>query len=88
MGEKGLLDGKELEGKIGEVGSYSVDVDSKLNVKIEAIVSTVQGGVTIESRNSVEAPLMEIIKKACLKNNVSWDEKTIAGIELLLGLSS
>lgn len=85
MTEK-LLEGKELEGKIGNVGSYSVDVDEKLNVKIEAVISTVESGVTIESRNSVSAPLMEIIKAACLKNNVTWDEKAIATAEMLLGI--
>lgn len=79
-----MLEGKELEGNIGNVGSYSVDVDNALNVKIEAIISTVQGGLTIESRNSVTAPLMEIIEAACKKNSITWDESVIAGFKMLL----
>lgn len=82
-----LLEGKELEGKIGNVGSYSIDVDSGLNVKIEAVISVVESGIKISSVNSVEAPLMEILEKACLKNNIDWDESAIAGFKALLKLA-
>jgi len=82
-----MLEGKELEGKIGNVGSYSVDVDDSLNVKIEAIISTEQSGVLLESKNAVSAPLLMILEKACLKNNVTWDETVIGGLKMLLKIA-
>lgn len=82
-----MLDGKELKGNIGNIGSYSVDVDNALNVKIEAVVSIVEGGVVIESKNSVSAPLMEIIEAACKKNSITWDESVIAGFKALLKMA-
>ena len=82
-----MLDGKELKGNIGNIGSYSVDVDNALNVKIEAVVSIVEGGVVIESKNSVSAPLMEIIEAACKKNSITRDESVIAGFKALLKMA-
>lgn len=87
MGDKKLLDGKEFEQKIGEVGNVSIDVDSDLNVKIEVVIETVQAGVTIKSSNSASAPLLSIIEAACLKNNITWDESLIAGVKLLLKMA-
>jgi hypothetical protein len=82
-----MLEGKEIEGKIGNIGSYSVDVDNALNVTIEATISVLEGGIAIKSSNSVSAPLMEIIEKACLKNSITWDESAIAGFKALLKLA-
>lgn len=82
-----MLEGKELEGKLGEVGSYSVDVDSKLNVVLALEVAhEVEGVVKVSSKNSAEVHLFAILEKACAKNSVHWDEALLGQFKVLLGV--
>lgn len=84
----GMLEGKEMEGKIGEVGNYYVDVTKeggvKIGVSIEAKVA--DGDVTVKSDNSAEAHVLTILEKIAAKNDKTWDEAVIAQVKMLLGL--
>jgi hypothetical protein len=64
-----MLEGKEIEGKIGNIGAYSVDV--KGNGELEVMV-----GVNIN--------LIEQLKKLAAKTSTPIDDKAIEWIEALL----
>lgn len=66
-----MLEGKELEKKIGEWGSVSVDVTPKLEVIVEM-------GVKID--------LIAEAKKLAAKTNTPIDDQAIAWLEKLTGL--
>jgi hypothetical protein len=63
------LEGKELEGKIGTVGAYSVDI--KANGELEVMV-----GVNVK--------LVEELKKLAAKTSTPIDDAAIAWVESML----
>jgi hypothetical protein len=65
-----MFEGKELEGKIGDVGAYSVDLTSKGEVEIMV-------GVKID--------LVAEAKKLAAKTSTPLDDKAIAWLEILMG---
>jgi len=79
-----MLEGKELEGKIGDKGSYSIDVDSALNVEIKV------GGGNLET-DGVEVggyaklTLWKILEKAALATDTKWDDEAISAIKKVFG---
>lgn len=64
-----MLEGKELEGKIGNVGEYFVDANDKGEIEI---------GV------SVKIDLLAEIKKLAAKSQTPIDDAAIAWIEKLI----
>ena len=65
-----MFDGKEVEGKIGEVGEYFVDVDSH---------GVVQIGMTIKVDLIAEA------KKLAAKTGTPLDDQALAWLALIMG---
>lgn len=65
-----MLEGKELEGKIGSVGEYSVDVDDK-------------GVVTVSVGAKID--LLDELQKLAAKSNTTLDDKIVAYLKLFLG---
>lgn len=65
-----MLEGKELEGKIGSVGEYSVDVDNK-------------GVVTVSVGAKID--LLEELQKFAAKTSTTLDDKIVAYLKLFLG---
>ena len=65
-----MLEGKEVEGKMGEYGNYSVDITPK--GKIIAAVS-------------VEIDIVGELKKLAAKTTNKVDDKMVAMIEAALG---
>lgn len=82
----GMLEGKEVEVKIGDVGSVSVDVSKEGIVKVELIASKELEGIKLKTESSAEVPLFVILEKQCAKNNVTWDEALISQLKVILGL--
>lgn len=64
------LEGKELEGKIGNVGTYFVDADDKGNIEI---------GV------SVKVDLIAELQKLAEKSGKAWLKAGADGLAKLLG---
>ena len=83
-----MLEGKEVEGKIGDVGSYELDVDDKGKVKITATISKDLGHTKISSANSVETDIFAIAQLIAVQTKTELDDKAIAALKGLLGISS
>lgn len=82
----GLLEGKEIEKKIGDIGSVSVDVTKEGKVILEVVAEYKADGLVAKSANSAEVELFVILEKVCAKNNVTWDEALISQLKVVLGL--
>lgn len=82
----GILDGKEVEVKIGDVGSLSVDVSKDGMVKVELVASKELDGVKLQTSSSAEVSIFVILEKACAKNDRVWDEALIAQVKMILGM--
>lgn len=66
-----MLEGKEVEGKLGEYGEYSVDLDDKGNVEI-----------AIAAKYKVN--LVEVAKAAAAKTKTPVDDNAIAWLEKIM----
>lgn len=80
------LDGKELEGKIGDVGGYSVDVDDKGKIKIDASVSKDLGHSKVSNTLSIETDIFKLAEAIAKKSESTWDDKAISGLKAILGI--
>lgn len=82
-----MLEGNELEGKIADVGSYAVDVDSKGEVKVSLVVDKDFGNVKVSSTTSVGTNIFKLAEEIAKKTETQWDDKAIAGLKSLLGIA-
>lgn len=84
----GMLEGKEIEGKIGEVGSYYVDVSKEGSVKIGVLIEAklVEEDVTVKSDTYAEAHILTILKKIAEKNNKPFLATSADAIKNILGM--
>lgn len=81
-----MLEGKEVEGKIGDVGMYEIDVDSKGYVRFGAHVDKDFGYAKVKSANVIESNIFKIAEEIAKKTKTEWDDKAIAGLKSLLGI--
>jgi len=65
-----MLEGKELEGSLGQYGSYSVDVTDK--------------GV-VEAQVIVKVDIIAELEKAAAKTNQTLDDKVVQYLKKFLG---
>lgn len=82
----GLLDGKELDKKLGDLGSLSIDVTKEGKIIAEVVVSYEEAGLKASSKNSVEVELFVVLEKVCAKNNITWDEALLSQLKAILGI--
>jgi len=84
----GILDGKEIEGKIGDVGAYSVDVtkEGKVIAELSVEVSSLEGAVKAKSANSVELDVFTLLAGIAKKNNKEWLGTSVESIKNILGI--
>jgi hypothetical protein len=68
-----MLEGNELEQKIGDVGLVTVDVNPELKLKVSAVI---------------EIDLLAEIKKLTAKTPTEYDDMGVAWIEKLLKAGS
>ena len=80
-----MLEGKELEGKIGAKGTYSVDVDAtgQIEIKLGGGDLSIDG---FEGGAYVKLTLFSLLEKAAAKTGTPWDDNAIKTIKALLGL--
>lgn len=83
----GLLEGKEVEKKLGDVGEVSVDVskDGKVKVELSAIYKK-DAILSVESKNSVDLDLFALLQEVAAKNDKTWDDALLAQLKVILGL--
>lgn len=81
-----MLEGKELEGKLGVNGSYSVDIDDKGLVTLALVYGQGAGDVTGSLSASVQIPLVVILEKAAAKTTATWDDNLVKTLETLAGV--
>jgi len=81
-----MLEGNEIEGKIGEVGNYSLDIDDRGNVKFSAVVANDFGYAKVSSVNSIESNIFNIAEEIAKKTSIVWDDTAIAALKKLLGI--
>lgn len=84
--KSGLLEGNELEGNIGKVGNYVVDVDAKGNIKAEAVISQDLGHTKLSSTNVIETNIFKLAEEITKKTGTPWDDKALALIKSVLGI--
>ncbi len=82
-----MLEGKELEGTF-EGGGYSVDVDDKGSVKVEATFAKDFGVGKVSTVNALETNIFKIAEAIAAKTETTWDDKAVATLERLLGIQS
>ncbi len=79
-GEK-MLDGNEVEGKIGSGGQYKVDINDSGIVRIES--SYAEGG--IEGGAFVQADIIDLLRKLAAKSTNKLDDAAVNMIAGALG---
>lgn len=82
----GILEGKEVEVKIGEVGEVTVDVEKTGMVKIAITAHKEIEGVKLASANSAEISLFVLLEKVAAKTEAKWDDAVVAQVKAILGL--
>lgn len=84
----GILEGKEMEGKVGDVGQYSVDVEKsgKITIAVSVEAPFLDGAGKAKSENSVELELFIVLEKIAAKNGQPWLSSSIEGIKNILGI--
>lgn len=83
----GILEGKEVEGKIGDVADYYIDVDEAGKVVVSLIAKKViDSHTSLSSENKVETDLFVILEKITAKTKTTLDDKAVATIKAILGM--
>ena len=85
IGDK-MLEGKEVEGKIADVGSYYLDADASGMVKIGLEFAKEFDVAKVKSVNEVEVHVMSILEKVAAQTKQTWDDAAVAQMKALLGL--
>jgi hypothetical protein len=81
-----MLEGKEFEGKLGDVGNYNIDVDEKGVIKIVAVVSKDLGHSKLSNSLSIETNIFEIASVIAKKTATDLDDKAIEVLKSILGI--
>lgn len=76
-----MLDGKEVEGKVGAGGSYFIDVDAK--GLVTAQISYKEGA--LDSGMFVKLDVIDLLKMASLKTANTLDDNMVTMISAALG---
>lgn len=77
----GLLEGKELEQKIGDKGSMSLDVTDKGLVLLQLVYAD----GALKASSSVEIDLVDVLDILAKKTGNNIDDAMVASIKLALG---
>lgn len=81
------LEGNELEGKIGDVGSYIVDIDDKGKVVVSVKIEKDMGLGKINATVAVETDIFKIAEQLAAKTATPWDDAAVKALEKLLGIN-
>ena len=85
-----ILEGNEVEKKFDNgAGLLIVDVDAKGSVKLVATYDKdLDGFAKVKNHTEIESNIFTIAEKIALQTNTPWDDKAIAGLKSLLGITS
>jgi hypothetical protein len=81
-----MLEGKEFEGKIGDVGSYYVDVDAAGKVTLGMVISKAGNGFMMSSENKAEVTLVSLLEEYAKKSPAKWDDAAVETLKKVLAL--
>jgi hypothetical protein len=83
-----MLEGNEVEGKIGDMGEYAVDADTKGGLTISAAVKKDWNGHTrLQNTLLVKTNIIALAKEVAKKTTgTELDDKGVAGIQAILGI--
>lgn len=81
-----MLEGPEAQGKIGDVGEYVVDVDSKGKVVVSAGVAKDLQHSKLKISAVLELDIFKLLEELAKKTETQLDDKALATIKLLLGI--
>lgn len=81
-----MLEGNELEGKLGDVGSYAVDVTENGKVKVSLSVEKDFGYGKVSSVNALETDIFRVAREITKKTAATWDDQVELALEKLLGI--
>jgi len=81
-----VLEGNEMEGKIGDVGSYLVDVNDKGEIIFSAVIQKDFGYAKVSSVNSVSANIIHLAEQVAKKTSATWDDVAVETIKKILGI--
>lgn len=81
-----MLEGNEVEKKIGEVGTLVIDVTDKGVATVSIEVAKEAEGVKGKVSASVEVSAVTLIEKLVAATKTKVDDAIVAQIKLLLGL--
>jgi len=83
-----LLDGKELEGQIGNVGTYEVDVSIDGSVIMKATVAYVTEYGEASSTNAIKTDIFKIAEALAKKTETTWDDAAVEALKKVLGIKA
>lgn len=78
---------KTIEGKLGDFGSYSLDVDIKGTITAQIDVNKDFGFAKVTESTTIEMSLIDVAEELAKKTSTPWDDKAIATLKTLLGIA-
>lgn len=84
-----MLEGNEVEQVFDNgAGKLIIDVDAKGGVKLVATYDKdLDGFAKVKNQTEIESNIFTIAEKIALQTKTTWDEKAIAGLKSLLGIT-
>lgn len=79
-----MFEGKELEGNIGNVATYSLDIDDKGFIEIKLGAGNVQTS-GIEGGAYVKSDILVLLEKLAQKSSNNVDDALVAKVKEALG---
>ena len=81
-----MLEGREIEGKVGDVGEYFLDADEKGNIEVALNVEQDFGFGKAKSANSVNLNILDAAEMVAKKTKTTLDDSAVATLKALLGI--
>lgn len=82
-----MLEGNEVEGEIGDMGSYVLDVDDKGKLVIGLKIEKDMGYGKVAAQLSAETDVFKIAEMIAAKTATTWDDEAIKALEKILGIN-
>jgi endonuclease III len=81
-----MLEGKEVEGKIADVGDYFIDAKADGTVEIAAKVEKKFEGGEVSSTNAIKVDIFKLLEMITAKTSQTWDDDAVKTVKVLLGI--
>lgn len=84
---KGLNMSNAVSGKIGDFGTYSLDIDIKGTITAEIDINKDFGYAKVTETTKIEMSLLDVAAAIAAKTSTTWDDKAISTLRTLLGIA-